>query len=77
LPGGPNPRYQALQVPIFFQGFQVVDQDFVDNAKANGLAVHVWTIDDADEMTWLLSLGVNGIMTDVPSQLEKILKQTR
>jgi glycerophosphoryl diester phosphodiesterase len=75
LPGAPNPRYQALQVPIVFEGIQVVDQDFVDNAKANGLAVHVWTIDDADEMAWLLDLGVNGIMTDVPSTLEKILRK--
>ena len=75
LPGAPNPRYQALQVPIIFQGIQVVDQDFVDNAKANGLAVHVWTIDDANEMAWLLDLGVNGIMTDRPSELEKVLRK--
>jgi glycerophosphoryl diester phosphodiesterase len=80
LPGAPNPRYQALQVPIFFddvpgEPVQIVDQDFVDDAQANGLAVHVWTIDESSEMHWLLDLGVNGIMTDVPSTLEKILKK--
>lgn len=72
-PGAPNPRYVALQVPITFEGITVVTQDFVTNANDNGLAVHVWTIDNADDMCWLLSLGVQGIMTDRPSLLESIL----
>lgn len=75
-PGAPNPRYVALQVPIVFEGITVVTEDFVNNANANGLAVHVWTIDDADTMCWLLSIGVQGIMTDRPSLLESILNPT-
>jgi len=33
-------------------------------AKANGIAVYVWTINDPDRMTALLSLGVDGTITD-------------
>jgi glycerophosphoryl diester phosphodiesterase len=33
----------------------------------------VWTIDDADEMTRLLELGVDGIMTDRPGVLKDVL----
>lgn len=74
LPGAPNPRYQALQVPITFEGLTVVTQDFVQNAHANGLAVHVWTINDRPTMEWLISIGVDGIMSDRPALLEEVLR---
>ena len=74
LPGAPNPRYRALQVPITFEGFTVVTEDFVADAHANGLAVHVWTINDRDTMEWLISIGVDGIMTDRPTLLEEVLE---
>lgn len=74
LPGAPNSRYVALQVPITFEGITVVTPDFVQNAHTNGLAVHVWTINDRPAMEWLISIGVDGIMTDRPTLLEEVLK---
>jgi len=73
LPGTPNPRYQALQVPITFNGITIVTPEFVTRAHANGLAVHVWTINTLEEMEWLISIGVDGIMTDRPTLLERVL----
>lgn len=73
LPGGPNPRYQALQVPIELNGIPVVTPEFVQRAHDNGLAVHVWTINDRADMEWLLDIGVDGIMTDRPTLLEEVL----
>lgn len=73
LPGLPNPRYQALQVPIAFNGVAVTNEDFVANAHANQLAVHVWTINDRAEMEHLLAIGADGVMTDRPSVLEDVL----
>ena len=73
LPGSPNPRYQALQVPIQLNGVTVVTKDFVDDAHANGLAVHVWTINDVEQMKALIEMGVDGIMTDRPAVLEELL----
>jgi glycerophosphoryl diester phosphodiesterase len=46
---------------------------FVETAHARGLEVHVWTIDDPDEMRGLLDLGVDGIMTDRPRVLKQVL----
>ena len=46
---------------------------FVDTAHRLGVQVHVWTIDDRDEMARLLDLGVDGIMTDRPQVLKDLL----
>jgi glycerophosphoryl diester phosphodiesterase len=73
LPGAPNPRYQALQVPIQLNGITVVTPEFVRKAHANGLSVHVWTINDRTEMESLIGMGVDGIMTDRPTLLEEVL----
>ncbi|MDV6011102.1 glycerophosphodiester phosphodiesterase [Haloechinothrix sp. LS1_15] len=75
LPGLPNPRHHALQVPISFEGIDVVDRNFMARAHANGLAVHVWTINDREEMEWLLDIGVDGIMTDRPTMLQELLDE--
>ena len=72
-PGAPNPRHHALQVPIEFNGLEVVTPDFVDDAHANGLAVHVWTINDRPTMEWLIDIGVDGIMSDRPTLLEEVV----
>jgi glycerophosphoryl diester phosphodiesterase len=54
----------AAQVPVRLGRITIVDRRFVAYAHRLGLQVHVWTIDDPAEMTRLLDLGVDGIMTD-------------
>jgi glycerophosphoryl diester phosphodiesterase len=46
---------------------------FVAAAHASGLEVHVWTIDSPTKMHELLDLGVDGIMTDRPTELRDVL----
>ncbi len=72
---GRMPRLQAdcVQVPVRARRLVVVDRRFVDAAQASGLQVHVWTIDDPAEMTALLDLGVDAIMTDRPRLLRDVL----
>lgn len=70
-------RHVALQVPSNFQGITVVDEPFVAAAHRLGVAVHVWTIDEPEEMQHLVDLGVDGIMTDRPSILDEILRSNK
>lgn len=64
----------CVQVPHRFKGVNVVDERFVSRAHAGGLQVHVWTIDDPDEMHELLDMGADGIMTDRPAVLRSVLE---
>lgn len=73
-PGIPLPEHLALQVPITYDELTVVDQSFVTAAHARDLAVHVWTVDDAPTMRWLLDLRVDGIVTDRPTVLHEVLR---
>ena len=58
------PSVVAAQVPVRAGPLTVVDRTFLGYAHHLGMQVHVWTIDDPDEMNRLLDLGVDGIMTD-------------
>jgi glycerophosphoryl diester phosphodiesterase len=71
----PATRHVALQVPPAYEAVPIVDERFVAAAHRQGVAVHVWTIDEPDEMARLLDLGVDGIMTDRPTVLEAVLEE--
>jgi len=68
-------RHAAIQVPASFKGVTVLDEQFVTAAHGAGLAVHAWTINDREEMEHLLDLGIDGIITDVPSVLSGLLEE--
>ena len=69
-------RSQAAQVPpTDHSGRPLVTTDLVEVAHRCGIVVHVWTIDDADEMRRLLDLGVDGIMTDRPAVLREVFEE--
>ena len=65
--------FQALQPPETYKGIRIVTRGLVRAAHRSGLRVDVWTIDDAADMKRLLELGVDGIMTDRPDILARVL----
>jgi glycerophosphoryl diester phosphodiesterase len=69
-----RPRYRALQGPETFHGLRVVTPGFLRAAHERGLRVDVWTIDSEADMRRLLGYGVDGIMTDRPDVLAKLLE---
>ncbi len=64
-PAGP----MALQIPPSFGGQPLVTPELIDFAHHHEVQVHVWTVNDSDEMLRLLALGVDGLMSDFPGRL--------
>ena len=65
--------FQAAQVPVRSKGLTLVRPAVLDAAHRHGVAVHVWTIDEPAEMGRLLDMGVDGVMTDRPSVLRRVM----
>jgi glycerophosphoryl diester phosphodiesterase len=63
----------AFQVPERQGDLVVVDERFVSAAHRAGKAVHVWTVNDAEAMQRLVGLGVDGIISDLPTTLCGVL----
>ncbi|MBM7775052.1 glycerophosphoryl diester phosphodiesterase [Actinokineospora baliensis] len=68
----PGPRPLVAQVPVRHGPLRVVDAALIAAAKRRAAEVHVWTIDEAAQMTELLDLGVDGLMTDRPQVLKDV-----
>jgi glycerophosphoryl diester phosphodiesterase len=73
----PAPGPMALQVPADFAGRPLVTDAFVRHAHAHGVAVHVWTINEPEEMRRLLALGVDGLVTDFPGRMREVISERR
>jgi glycerophosphoryl diester phosphodiesterase len=67
------PRGEALQVPPEYESWRIVTPESVAAAHRLGVEVHVWTVNEVDEMRALLELGVDGILTDYPARLAALL----
>ncbi|MGZ5368469.1 MAG: glycerophosphodiester phosphodiesterase [Aeromicrobium sp.] len=63
----------CAQVPIRQGRITIVTRRFLARAHALGIQVHVWTIDDPAEMTYLLDLGVDGLVSDRIDLLKDVL----
>ncbi|MBR9926159.1 MAG: glycerophosphodiester phosphodiesterase [Gammaproteobacteria bacterium] len=54
---------------VTYNGEDVIDAEFISQAQENGLSVHVYTINETDEMERLRDWGVNGLFTDYTDRL--------
>lgn len=74
LPGTPV-RGDMAQLPHRYGVLSVVDSALLKAAHASGREVHVWTVDAPAEMTELLDMGVDGLLSDRPDLLRATLQE--
>lgn len=63
----------AMQLPEVQGRLRIVTPGFVRAAHRRGVAVHVWTVDDVAGMRRLQQMGVDGLITDYPDLLLKLV----
>ena len=64
----------CVQVPPH-RYVQIIDNKFVAESHKHGLPVHVWTINDTNEMKPLLDCSIDGIMSDEAESTMKFFQQ--
>lgn len=60
-------------VDLLSAHYKTVDAEFVKKAKSNGKEVHVWTVNEPEDMKRMIELGVEAIITNYPDVLRKVL----
>lgn len=73
LAGTPAALQLPVDLPVAGARITVVTDRLLAGAHKHGLQVHVWTIDDAEQMRDLLGRGVDGIVTDQIEVLREVL----
>jgi len=70
-----RPPGAALQIPPNYESWQLVTVESVEFAHRIGIEVHVWTVNEESEMTKLLDMGVDGIISDYPARLLNLIRK--
>lgn len=74
--GGPLPPHvDAIMVPIRKGPLRLVTPGFVKRAHKRGVGVFVWTVNRPSIMRELFDLGVDGLISDVPARLDRIVAE--
>ncbi len=67
----------VFQLPSEEYGLKLSTRSLIDNVHKHNLAVHYWTINDSDEMRYLIEIGADGIMTDYPHRLAEVYEEMK
>lgn len=63
-----------LDVNFLMLSHTKITRQVVDRARARGIDIHAWTVNDSDLVLKLIDAGVQNIITDDPLQIDKQLK---
>lgn len=65
---------RTLQVPECSGKIRIVTEGLIRHLHKHGISVQVWTVNEEADMRRLLAMGVDGIITDDPRLLIRVLK---
>lgn len=76
-----RPKYNSFALPLNSElpvigKFQLIDERLVNGAALLNIPIEVWTVNEEEELLYLLNLGVSGIITGYPSKLLALRGET-
>lgn len=66
-------RYHVIDMPAVHEGLSLAEPAFLEIAHGLGRPVYVFTVDEEAEMRSLFAAGVDGVMTDRPDRLRRVI----
>jgi glycerophosphoryl diester phosphodiesterase len=70
-----RPPGDAVQIPHRHESWELVTRESVDFAHRVGVEVHVWTVNEEAEMSELLDMGVDGLISDYPHRALDVVRK--
>lgn len=69
------PTVDAAMVPEKRGPIRIVSRGFVRRAHSDGIGVFVWTVNHTADMRRLLDWGVNGLVSDTPGRVRRVIDE--
>jgi glycerophosphoryl diester phosphodiesterase len=63
----------AFEFPEYFRDIHVVEPRLLEIARSFNVRVQVWTVNEEPDLARMLSMGVDGIVTDYPDRLLRLM----
>jgi glycerophosphoryl diester phosphodiesterase len=70
-----GPPCDVVQVPETWNGRRLVTSRLARDLRRHGIPLHVWTVNDPADMHRLLDWGIEGLISDRPDLLGRVLHE--
>lgn len=72
------PEYSDTEQPEHLEeggnGFRVITRELIKEAHQKGIPIYAWTINRKENMSRLITWGIDGIITDYPRRLREVIQ---
>jgi glycerophosphoryl diester phosphodiesterase len=68
-------RAEFLSIPEEYDGRRLLTDSLLQEVHRRHKRLFVWTVNEESDMKRLIGLGVDGVITDYPSRLKKVLSE--
>jgi glycerophosphoryl diester phosphodiesterase len=70
-----GPTCDVVQIPEIWEGRRLVTPRLARDLRRHGIPLHVWTVNEPADMHRLLDWGVEGLISDRPDRLGRVLHE--
>ena len=70
-----KPDADHFQLPLQSDGVKILTAEFVAQVHRHGFTIDAWTINDGATVVSLMSMGIDGIITDYPERILNLINE--